>query len=152
MYRHPKDIINITVMPDIRMLTTVQKVTEDIGKQCGLAEPEILKTTLALEEVFGYCLKMVKQEKHPSGITITCRQENAMLLIIIEHQGPQGLLEKHFLPGKEASFASTTFEAVGLKLAHDSLDDLRYILLHDGTNRFTLTINTPPDCPVLKTR
>jgi hypothetical protein len=48
------------------------------------------------------------------------------------------------MPGKEESFASTTFEAVGLKLAHDCIDDLRYILLHDGTNRFTLTISTPP--------
>jgi len=129
------------------MLTVIQKITEDISIQCGLVKAEILKTTLALEEVFGYCLKMVKQEKHPSRITITYRHENASLLIIIEHQGPQGLLEKHFLPGKEESFASTTFEAVGLKIAHDCMDDLRYILLHDGTNRFTLTINTPPESP-----
>jgi len=147
MYRHPKDIISITVIPHIRMLTIIQKVTQEIGEQCSLLSAEILKTTLALEEVFGYCLKMVKQEKHPSRITITFRQENASLLVIIEHQGPQGLLEKHFLPGREESFASTTFEAVGLKLAHDCIDDLCYVLLHDGTNRFTLTIKIPPGCP-----
>lgn len=142
MYRHPRDIISMTVMPDIRMLTIIQKVTQEIGEQCGLEKDKIFKITLALEEVFGYCLKMVGQEKHPSRISITYRQENESFLIIIEHQGPQGLLEKHFLPGREESFASTTFEAVGLKLAHDVLDDLRYVLLHDGTNRFTMTMNS----------
>lgn len=147
MYRHPRDIISITLIPNIRMLTIIQKVTHDIGEQCNLEKNKILNLTLAIEEVFGYCLKMVTQEKHPSRITITYRQENATLLIIIEHQGPQGGLEKYFRPGREESFLSTTFEAVGLKLAHHLMDDLRYVLLHDGTNRFTITINTSPQSP-----
>jgi anti-sigma regulatory factor (Ser/Thr protein kinase) len=145
MYQHPKDVISITVMPNIRMLTVIQKATQVICEQCSLEMDKILKITLALEEVFGYCVKMVRQEKRPSRITITYRQENASLLIIIEHQGPQGLLEKHFLPGREESFKLTTFEAVGLKLAHDFADDLRYVLLHDGTNRFTITITLPAE-------
>jgi anti-sigma regulatory factor (Ser/Thr protein kinase) len=148
MYLHPRDIISITVIPNIRMLTVIQKVTQEMGEQCGLEKDRIPKVTLALEEVFGYCLKMVRQEKHPARITITYRRENASLLIIVEHQGPQGLLEKYFQPGREGSFALTTFEAVGLKLARDMMDDLRYVLLHDGTNRFTMTIDLPPDSSV----
>jgi anti-sigma regulatory factor (Ser/Thr protein kinase) len=147
MNQHAEDIIGITVMPNVCMLPVIQKITQEIGDQFGLEKDRILKTTLALEEVFGYCLKMVQKEKKPLRITITYRQEHTSLHIIIEHQGPQGILERHFLPGREESFLLTTFDAVGLKIAHDLVDDLRYVRLYDGTNRFILTINLPSERP-----
>jgi anti-sigma regulatory factor (Ser/Thr protein kinase) len=143
MNQNTEDIIVITVMPNIRMLPVIQKITQEIGDQFGLDKDKTLKATRALEEVFGYCLKMVQKEKKPSRITITCRQEHTSLQIIVEHQGPQGMLERNFLPGREKAFSLTTFEAVGLKIAHDLVDDLRYVQLYDGTNRFTITINLP---------
>ena len=147
MNQHTEDIIRVTVMPSIRMLPVIQKITQEIGDQAGLGENKTAKTTLAIEELFGYCLRLVQKEEKPSRITIAYRQEGASLLIIIEHQGPQGLLEKHFLPGREESFLLTTFDAVGLKIAHDVVDDLRYLRLYDGTNRFTVTIKLPPESP-----
>ncbi len=142
-----EDIVSITVMPDIRMLPVIQKVTQEIGEQLGLEKDRIVKTTLAVEEVFGYCIKMVRKEKKKklSRITISYRQEQTSLHIRIEHQGPHGTLEKHFLPGREESFLLTTFEAIGLKIAHDILDDLHYVQLYSGTNRFTIVINRPPE-------
>lgn len=147
MDQHTEDIIGITVMPNIRMLPVIQKITQEIGDQCGLEKDKILKTTPALEEVFSYCLNMVQKEKKPSRINITYRQEHTSLHIIIEHQGHQGILERHFLPGREKSFLLTTFDAVGLKIAHGLVDDLRYVRLYDGTNRFTVTINLPSERP-----
>jgi anti-sigma regulatory factor (Ser/Thr protein kinase) len=144
MYHHPRDIIGITVIPNIRMLKIIQNITQDIGAQCGLEQDKISKVTLAVEEVFSYCVKLVRTEKTPSRITITYRQEQTSLLIIIEHQGPRGLLEKHFLLGRKESLLLSTFEAIGMHIAHNLLDDLRYVRLFDGTNRFTVTINTPP--------
>lgn len=146
MYSHPRDLISVNVAPNIRMLTVIQKITQEIGELCDLENERLPKLLLAVEEVFGYCLKMVRQEIQPPRIKITYRKENGALLIIIEHQGPQGALERHFLPGREETFASTTFEAVSLKLAHDLLDKLSYAALHDGTNRFTLAVNLPPEC------
>lgn len=147
MNPHSEEIIGITVMPNIRMLPVIQKITQEIGEQFGLGKDKALKTTLALDELFGYCLKLVQKEEKPSRITVTYRQELTSLHIIIEHQGPPGVLEKHFLPGREESFLSTTFDAVGLKIARDIVDDLRYIRLYDGTNRFTVTINLPAERP-----
>jgi len=143
MKQHTEDILNLNVMPDIRMLPVIQKVTQEICDQVGLGEQKTLKATLALEELFDYCLKLVRREEKPSRIAVTYRKEEKSLLLIIEHRGPHGLLEKHFIPGREESFLLTTFDAVGLKLAHDSVDDLRYLMLYDGTNRFTVTINLP---------
>lgn len=140
MNKQAHDIISVTVMPSIRMLPVIQLITQEIGDQLGLEKDKILKTTLAVEEVFSYCLKMVQKEKDPSRITITYRQENISLRIITEHQGPQGVLERHFLPGREESFPLTSFEAIGLKIAHDILDELRYVRLYDGRNRYTATI------------
>ena len=147
MNQHNHDIISITVMPDIRMLPVIQLITQEIGDQLGLEKEKLLKTTLAVEEVFGYCLKMVRKEKDPSRITMTYRRQDASLHIITEHQGPQGVLERHFLPGREESFPLTSFEAIGLKIAHDILDDLRYVRLYDGRSRYTATIKLPPEFP-----
>jgi anti-sigma regulatory factor (Ser/Thr protein kinase) len=147
MNQYTGDLISITVMPNIRMLSVIQKITQEIGDQLELSKDKIHKITLAVEEVFSYCLKMVQKEKKPSRITITYRQEHPSLHIIIEHQGPHGMLDKYFLPGREASFLLTTFDAVGMKIARDILDDLRYVRLYDGTNRFTATINLASECP-----
>lgn len=145
MNQHTEDIIGITVKPNIRMLPLIQKITQEIVEQVGLAKDRIPTTALAMEEVFGYCVKMLRTEKKPSGVTITYRQERTALHIIIEHQGPQGILERYFRPGREESFKLTTFDAVGLKIARDVVDDLRYVRDYDGTNRFTVTINLPPE-------
>jgi len=54
------------------------------------------------------------------------------------------VLEKHLLPGHEKSFKLTSFEAIGLHLADESIDDLQYVRFSDGTNRFTIIIGAPP--------
>jgi anti-sigma regulatory factor (Ser/Thr protein kinase) len=141
---HPRDIIKITVMPDIGMLTTIQKITSDVGGQLGLEKDAILKVSLALEEVFSYCLKLIQTEKNPPRITLIYRNEQTSMHIIIEHHGPRGTLEKNFLPGREGSFKMTSFEAIGLQIARNLMDDLRYVQLFDGTNRFTIEIQLPP--------
>jgi anti-sigma regulatory factor (Ser/Thr protein kinase) len=75
---------------------------------------------------------------------MTYRNEQTSLHIIVEHHGPQGTLEKNFLPGREGSFKMTSFEAIGLQVARKLMDDLCYVRLFDGTNRFTIVIHYLP--------
>lgn len=147
MNQRSEEIVSIRVMPDIRMLPVIQKVTQEICGQLGLSREGALKTALAVEEVFSYCLKLVLRESKPSRITLTCRREEASLLVMIDHQGPRGELEKHFQPGREGAFPLTSFDAIGLKIARDIRDDLRYVQLFDGTSRFTISVNLPPEEP-----
>ena len=147
MTRQAQELLRITLAPRIRMLPILQAATREIGDQLGLDGERILKITLAVEEVFGYCLRMGRKEQQPSSVTVAYRQEQACLQVVIEHQGPQGLLERHFLPGREGSFSLTTFDAIGLKIAHDILDNLSYVRLYDGTGRYTISVDLPPAAP-----
>jgi len=56
---------------------------------------------------------------------------------------PHGSLEKHFLPGNDKkSFQLLCFEAIGLHLAVESIDDLKVTRFHDRPNRFLITADT----------
>jgi len=145
MNHHAEEIITLSVAADIGRLTLIQKITREVARQCGFDEEKASRISLALEEVFHYCVRLIQTDQEPSLISLAYRQRPQALDIQIEYRGPRGLLEKHFMPGRERSFKLTSFEAIGLRLADQSIDDLTYTPFHDGTNRFTMTIYAPSE-------
>ncbi len=135
-----EEIIALSVAADIGRLPLVQKITREVARQCGFGEEKASRISLALEEIFHYCVRMIRTGTEPSRISLAYRQGPRALDIQVEYRGPRGALEKHFMAGRERSFKLTSFEAIGLRLADRSIDDLTYTPFHDGTNRFTMTI------------
>ena len=140
-----EEIISLSVFADIKRLPLIQTITKEVAEQCGLDKEKGSKVSLAIEEIFHYCVGLIRTRKAPSRITLTYLRKYPSLHIQIEYTGPRGVLEKHFSPGNERSFKLTSFEAIGLHLADASIDDLQYVRFHDGKNRFTMTINAPSD-------
>lgn len=140
---HAEEIITLSVAADIGRLSLIQKITWEVARQCGFEKEKASRISLALEEIFHYCVRLIRTGTEPSRISLAYLQEPRALDIQIEYRGPRGALEKHFIPGRERSFKLTSFEAIGLRLADRSIDDLTYTPFHDGANRFTMTIHTP---------
>jgi anti-sigma regulatory factor (Ser/Thr protein kinase) len=140
-----EEILTLSVFADIRRLPLIQKITREVAGECGLDQERGAKVSLAVEEIFLYCVRLIKTGKEPSRIALVYQREQQALQIQIEYKGPRGGLEKHFMPGNERSFKLTSFEAISLRLADASIDDLMYIPFHNGANRFTMRIHIPEE-------
>ena len=138
-----KEVLKISTLADLEMYAMLQPSLEALFKKFGFDEKQATMLVIAAEEVFAYCVKRIHSVKSKSRIAIGVILDNPYLLIIIEHDGPRGSLEKHLMEGSEKKIERTSFEALGLYIAREVIDELRYTGFWGGKNEFTLMVKFP---------
>lgn len=134
------ETIQLTVLAEIEALHPVQSCLRSFCDSFGLYEKDYEKLSLAVEEVFSYCVKLLGVTNRKERITIRFNEGLPYITINMEYRGPTGALEKYFKPGQgKKSFKRDTFDALGLFLANEMLSSLEFSYTRDGGNIFYLT-------------
>ncbi len=135
-----KEIISVVIQPDIRMLNLLRPLLEALCREYDLGESRTNQMVLAIEEVFSYCVKILQKERYATRITVAIVEDLPLLKLFIEYIGPCGELEAHFRHGgRKSQIKCTTFEALGMHMAREILDDLRFYYSGQGKNVFQLS-------------
>ncbi|MBF0319768.1 MAG: MBL fold metallo-hydrolase [Nitrospirae bacterium] len=137
------EIARLTVIAEQNALTMAQSCLQSFCDYCSLNNSDFSNLSLAVEEVFNYCVGLVKDtrpaatayqsKEHNRQITLRFSFDSTMADIIIEHHGRAGLLEKYFSPGTiKKDIPLTSFEAVGLHLASEVMTNFSYYAIGDS--------------------
>lgn len=136
-------IITISIGPDLEVYTLMRPSLEAVFKKAGLDENKASMLFLAVEEVFSYCAKLLTAAKNKSWVDISVGMDDTTLHIAIAHDGPCGSLEKYFIKGSNQKIKRTSFEALGLYIAREIVNELEYRRFGGGKNEFVLVMNLP---------
>jgi anti-sigma regulatory factor (Ser/Thr protein kinase) len=136
-------ILTISIRPDLEVYTLVRPSLEAVFKKSGLDENKTSMLVVAVEEVFSYCAKLLIAAKNKSWVDISVGMDDINLQVAIAHDGPCGSLEKYFIKGSNQKIKRTSFEALGLYIAKEIVNELEYRRFGGGKNEFVLVMNLP---------
>lgn len=136
-------ILTITIRPDLEVYTLVSPSLEAVFKKSGLDENKAAMLVVAVEEVFVYCAKLLIADKNNAWVDISVGMDAMTLQVTIAHDGPCGSLEKYFIKGSNQKIKRTSFEALGLYIAREIVNELEYRRFGGGKNEFVLVMNLP---------
>lgn len=136
-------IIAISIGPDLEVYALVRPCLEAVFKKAGLDEKKAAMLVVAVEEVFMYCAKLLTAAKNKSWVDIRVGMDDRNLHVAIAHDGPCGSLEKNFIKGSSQKIKRTSFEALGLYIAREIVNELEYRRFGGGKNEFVLVMNLP---------
>jgi serine/threonine-protein kinase RsbW len=104
----------------------------------GLPEDAAFPFDLALDEVFMNVVRYASgPDGTPSGVTITLRQEEAIVTLVIEDDGPAFDPLSVPEPDVTASVEERPIGGLGVFLVRQLMDDVTYARVHDR-NRLTM--------------
>ncbi|MBF0119610.1 MAG: hypothetical protein HQK79_12295 [Desulfobacterales bacterium] len=135
-----KDIIHVIVPANIKLLNIIKPMLRTLCMEIGINKENSNKIEFATEEIFSYCVKLINFSNIKYSITVSFQVISNFLNIFIEHNAPRGSLEKHFIEGVEEKIPRTSFEALGLYVAKEIIDELKYTYFASGKSRFILKI------------
>ncbi|MBA3010885.1 MAG: ATP-binding protein [Proteobacteria bacterium] len=136
-------ILTISIRPDLEVYSLVRPSLEAVFKKSGLAEDKAEMLVVAVEEVFIYCTKLIAATKNKLWVEISVGMDDINLQVAIAHDGPCGALEKYFIKGSNQKIKRTSFEALGLYIAKEIVNELEYRRFGGGKNEFVLVMNLP---------
>ena len=136
-------IITISIGPDLEVYTLVRPSLEAVFKKAGFDENKAGMLVVAVEEVFSYCAQLLTAAKNKSWVDICVGMDDTTLQVAIAHDGPCGSLEKYFIKGSNQKIKRTSFEALGLYIAKEIVNELEYRRFGGGKNEFVLVMNLP---------
>lgn len=128
----------------IRTIGTVEQLPEAVAflhqawQDGALPEEAAFPFDLALDEVFMNVVRYAAgPDGTPSGVTITLRQEEAIVTLVIEDEGPA--FDPLTVPDPDvtASVEERPIGGLGVFLVRQLMDDVTYARVHDR-NRLTM--------------
>ncbi len=138
-----KQVLKISALPEPEIYSALHPAFEVLFGRFGFAREQAVNIVVAVEEVFAYCVNLIRSVKSKSRIDISINHDGSHLKIIIEHDGPRGPLEKHLTEDSQKKIERTSFEALGLYIAREVIDELTYTGYWGGKNAFTLIVKFP---------
>lgn len=134
-------ILTISLGPDLEVYTLLRPSLEAVFKKSGLEEKKAEMLVVAVEEVFMYCAKLLTAAKNNSWIDICVGMDAITLQVAIAHDGPCGSLEKYLIKGSNKKIKRTSFDALGLYIAKEIVNELEYRRFGGGKKEFVLVMN-----------
>ena len=138
-----KKVLKISTLAELEMYSMLHPCLEALFNRFGFDKNRATLLVIAVEEVFAYCVKLINSVESDSRIDIAIKLDKSHLHIVIVHNGPRGSLEKHLMEGSKKEIERTSFEALGLYIAREVIDKLRYTGFWGGESEFTLTVKLP---------
>ncbi len=134
-----QEIMALSLLPQLEAVALLNPIVGLVCEKCAMPKDKKYNVLIAVEEIFSYCVKILSKRKSGSRIRILFCRDSKALHIIIEHEGPIGELERTLTSGFKKAIKRTSFEAMGLYLARESVDLLYFVMVPGGRNRFTLS-------------
>ena len=134
-----RELITLTAPADLSAVSLINPMVAVVCNSCRMSEESRMKVGVAVEEVFTYCAGLIGKREEALRVTLFFYRDQDSLHVILEHAGPRGELEDHLLPGACSAIKRSSFEAMGLYIARESLDRLEYFPAAGGKHRFVLS-------------
>ncbi len=114
------------VFPENRLIPVVTGGLEAFCRALDLGAEHSLRLQLALEGVLGYCMHLAREPMAQREVTARVFLADRMVRMEVEHDGPRGLLDHFFESGGRDRFKRTSFEALGMYLASEIMDEMTF--------------------------
>lgn len=142
-WKKVEKILTMSLGPDLKVYTLLRPSLEAVFKKSGLEDKKAGMLVVAVEEVFMYCTRLLIADKSKTWIDISVGMDTTTLQVSIAHYGPRGSLERYLIKGSTKKIKRTSFDALGLYIAKEIVDELEYYRFGGGKNNFVLVMNLP---------
>jgi len=107
----------------------VAMVNSGIAAYCSantVSDRDSLRLQVCIEGVFSYLVQNIRSMKAWNEIRIELFREDAEVKVVMQHCGPGGEWDQALKADSSIQIRRTSFESMGLFIAHDMLHDLTY--------------------------
>lgn len=131
------------IFADPRLVPLVVRGVEAYCQALELAPEHAMRLQLAVEGVLNYCTPLARESLTGPEVTARLYLSGGTIRVEVEHDGARGPLDQYFEPGAKEPFKCVSFEALGMSMAKDILDEMvcRHVPrlnAHSGLTRYCL--------------
>ncbi|WP_243547335.1 ATP-binding protein [Pseudodesulfovibrio tunisiensis] len=122
----------VWIMPPNR--ASVRMVNAGLDAFCilnGFDENHSRRIQVCLEGVFMYCARNIMTQADPHDIEVRLYWRTNRLEMFVEHHGPRGEWDDCLRRNSHVPLRRTSFEAMGLFIAREILDELTFEARYD---------------------
>lgn len=124
-------VVTWIVPPRKRNVTIVNDGIGAFARSSGIPEEDSLRLQVSVEGVFSYLAHNILSAKMNNEIYVEFYWESPNARVVLMHDGPGGEWDDSLRPDSEGIIRRTSFDSMGLFIAHDILHKLTYDSWYD---------------------